>query len=161
MRAEELYESLLVATQAHKARGSYEDQEKLKADWMKQFVVAFGNDEGEESTTFNGTIPQALMLMNGDLIKKAIDSDKGSFLHTIAVGNLKPAEKVQHLFEAALARKPTSGEITVTNQLLLREGERQYTAKAKKKESSSDPASSALADIFWAVLNSNEFILQH
>jgi len=161
MRAEELYESLLVATQAQKARGSYEDQEKLKGDWLKQFVVAFGNDEGEESTTFNGTIPQALMLMNGDLIKKAIDSDKGSFLHTVATGNMKPAEKIHYLFEAGLARRPTQGEVTVANQLLMREGERQYSGKGKKKEAAADPHTSALADIFWAVLNSNEFILQH
>jgi hypothetical protein len=162
MTAEQLYESLLVATQAHKARGSYEEQEKLKADWQKDFVVAFGNDEGEEATTFNGTIPQALMLMNGDLVKKAINSDKGSFLHTIAVNPMKPAEKIHYLFEAALARKPTQAEISVANQLLGREAERQYVGKAKKKEAPSlDPTSSALQDIFWAVLNSNEFILQH
>src|SRR5262249_37700745 len=34
MQAEQLYESLLVATQAHKSRGSYEDQERQKAEWM-------------------------------------------------------------------------------------------------------------------------------
>jgi hypothetical protein len=168
MQAEQLYESLIVATQAHKSRGNYEEQERLKADWMRQFVVAFGNDEGEEATTFNGTIPQALMLMNGDLIKKAIDSDKGSFLHTIATGNMKPAEKIQYLFEAGLARKPTSAEVTLANQLLLRERDREYAeAKAKKGPKGKavalddNPATLALQDIFWAVLNSNEFILQH
>ena len=74
---------------------------------------------------------------------------------------MKPAEKIQYLFEAALARKPTQAEVSVANQLLMREGERQYAGKAKKKEGPSDPHASALADIFWAVLNSNEFILQH
>jgi hypothetical protein len=161
MQAEQLYQSLLVATQAQKALPAAE-HEKLQAEWMKQFVVAFGNDEGEEATTFNGTIPQALMLMNGDLMKKAIDPNKGSFLHTITVNPMKPAEKIQYLFEAALARKPTQAEIGVANQLLVREGERQYIGKAKKKEAAAvDPGSSALQDIFWAVLNSNEFILQH
>ena len=29
-------------------------------------MIAFGTDEGDETTTFNGTIPQALMMMNGD-----------------------------------------------------------------------------------------------
>jgi hypothetical protein len=146
MRAEELYESLLVATQAHKARGSYEEQEKLKADWLGQFVIAFGTDEGDETTTFNGTIPQALMLFNGDLIKKAINSEKGGFLHTISISNTKPAEKIQHLFEAALARKPTQNEINIANQLVV----------ARKGD-----GAGALQDVFWAVLNSNEFILQH
>src|SRR5262249_21381032 len=133
-----------------------------KADWQKDFVVAFGNDEGEEATTFNGTIPQALMLMNGDLIKKAINSDKGNFLHTIAVNPMKPAEKIQYLFEAALARKPTQAEITVANALLVREGERQYVGKAKKNEAAAhDPGSSALKSTLGALPNSNKFFLQH
>jgi hypothetical protein len=146
MRAEELYESLLVATQAHKSRGSYEEQERQKDQWLQQFVLAFGTDEGDETTTFNGTIPQALMMMNGDLVKKAIQTEPGTFLHTLATSNLKPQEKVQYLFEAAVARRPTTAELTLANQLLL----------ARKGDTAA-----ALADMFWAVLNSNEFILQH
>lgn len=146
MQAEELYESLLVATQAHKARGSFEEQERLKGDWLKQFVLAFGTDEGDEATTFNGTIPQALMLFNGDLIKKAINSEKGGFLHVIATSNMKPQDKITYLFEAAVARKPTQAEVNIANQLLV----------ARKGD-----GAAALQDIFWAVLNSNEFILQH
>jgi hypothetical protein len=146
MRAEELYESLAVATQATKTRGSYEEQERLKADWLQQFVIAFGNDEGDEATTFNGTIPQALMMFNGDMIKRAISSEKGSFIQQIATNNSKPAEKIQYLYEAALSRRPTSKEIDTANLLLM----------ARKGD-----AVGALSDAFWAVLNSNEFILQH
>jgi hypothetical protein len=146
MQAEQLYESLLVATQAHKSRGSYEEQERLKADWMQQFVQAFGTDEGDEATTFNGTIPQALMLFNGDLVKKAISTEKGNFVNVIATSSLKPQDKITYLFEAAVARKPTQREVNITNELLV----------ARKGD-----AAAALQDIFWAVLNSNEFILQH
>jgi hypothetical protein len=146
MRAEELYESLLVATQAHKSRGSYEEQEKLKAEWLSQFTLAFGTDEGDEATTFNGTIPQALMMFNGDLVKKAINAEKGSFLNVIATSNLSPANKIEYLYEAALARRPSSDEIRIANQLVV----------ARKGD-----AGAALQDMFWAVLNSNEFILQH
>jgi hypothetical protein len=162
MEAEELYQSLLVATRGDELALPAADQEKLRADWMKQFVVAFGNDEGEETTTFNGTIPQALMLMNGELMKKAIDSKEGSYLHKLAAGNLKPPEKVQYLFEAAIARRPTQNELTVTNQLLMREVERAYTkGKGKTNQQPVQFVANALQDIFWAVLNSNEFILQH
>jgi hypothetical protein len=161
MSAEQLYESLLVATQAHKARGTYEEQEKQKAEWMKQFVIAFGTDEGDEATTFNGTIPQALMLMNGELVRKAISADKGGFLHTISTNSMKPAEKIQYLFEAGVGRRPTQGEIGLANQLL---GARQMEWSRQKKdrpENSADPATLAMQDVFWALLNSNEFILQH
>ena len=146
MRAEELYESLLVATEAHKTRGSFEEVERQKADWLRQFTLAFGTDEGDEATTFNGTIPQALMLFNGDLIKKAIDTSNGSFLHRVAASNLKPEAKIDYLFNAALSRDPNKNEITVANQLLV----------ARKGD-----GAAALQDIFWAVLNSNEFIIQH
>jgi Protein of unknown function (DUF1549)/Protein of unknown function (DUF1553) len=146
MRAEELYESLLVATEAHKTRGTYEEVEKQKADWLRQFTLAFGTDEGDEATTFNGTIPQALMLFNGDLIKKATDVSNGSFLHRVAASNLKPEAKIDYLFNAALSRDPSKAEIGIANQLLV----------ARKGD-----AAAALQDIFWAVLNSNEFIIQH
>jgi hypothetical protein len=146
MRAEELYESLLVATEAHKTRGSYEEQENAKTVWLQQFTIAFGTDEGDETTTFNGTIPQALMMFNGDLIKRATSSDKGSFLWKVANGDLKPAQKVEHLFLAGLARKPTPAEVTAANTLwTYRKGD----------------LVSTLQDMWWAVLNSNEFILNH
>ncbi len=166
MQAEELYQSLLTATRADQLALPAAEQEKLREDWMRQFVVAFGNDEGEESTTFNGTIPQALMLMNGELIKKAIEVKEGSYISKLAASSIKPGEKVSYLFEAALARKPTQNEISITNQLLLREMERanpkgKAKAKAKNDAPGTDAAAHALQDIFWAVLNSNEFILQH
>lgn len=147
MRAEELYESLLVATEAHKTRGSYEEQEKSKGDWLRQFVIAFGNDEGTEATTFNGTIPQALMMFNGDLIKKATSSEKGSFLSEIATNkSLKPADKINYLFLAGLGRVPNKAELDIANKLLIvRQGD----------------TAAALQDIWWAVLNSNEFIFNH
>ena len=146
MRAEELYNSLLTATEAHKTKG-YEQQEEAKLDWLKQFTIAFGTDDNEETTTFNGTIPQTLMMMNGDLIKQAISIDKGSFLHDVAAnGKLNNAAKINHLYMAALARKPTSSEVGMANQLMqLRKGD----------------AAAALQDVWWALLNCNEFILNH
>jgi hypothetical protein len=161
MQAEQLYQSLLVATRADELNMPYQEQEKLKSDWMRQFVVAFGTDEGDEATTFNGTIPQALMLMNGELVKKAISPDQGGFLHKIAMSNLKPGEKVQYLFEAAVARRPTQKEIDIANQLLAARNLDQQRQKTKGGKAGENTAVLALQDTFWAVLNSNEFILQH
>ncbi len=146
MRAEELYESLLTATEAHKTRGSYEEQEKSKAEWLQQFTIAFGTDEGDESTTFNGSIPQALMMFNGDLIKKATSSQQGSFLATIASSGGQPTQKITYLFLAGLGREPTSNEIAMCGKL--------YAARG-------NDVGGALQDIWWAVLNSNEFIINH
>ena len=60
MTAEQLYDSLLIATEAQKAgNADWEAIEAQKREWLQQFVVAFGTDELTESTTFNGSIPQA------------------------------------------------------------------------------------------------------
>ena len=146
MRAEELYESLITATSADKGRGSYEEQESRKSQWLSQFIVAFGNDEGGEQTSFNGTIPQALMMFNGDLVKQATRKDGGSFLDQLAKSKLSDTQKINYLFEAAFARRPAKREIEVANKLLA----------ARKGD-----LTAALQDIWWAVLNSNEFILNH
>jgi hypothetical protein len=146
MTAEQLYESLLTATHAEETQASYEEQEKAKREWLSQFVIAFGNDEGLEMTTFNGTIPQALMMMNGDLIKKATNGEKGSFLWKIANSNLTNAQKIDYVFMAGLARKTSRTEADIANKLLVaRQGD----------------AVAALQDMWWAILNSNEFIMIH
>jgi len=146
MRAEELYESLLIATQAEQTRGSYEEQEAAKSQWLQQFVSAFGTDEGGETTTFNGTIPQVLMMFNGDLIKRATSTEKGSLLWNVNNSKMKPREKIDYLFLAGLARKPNSKELQLANLLL----------SARKGDTAA-----ALQDIWWVVLNSNQFIFNH
>lgn len=146
MRAEELYESLVAATRAAQQSGSYEAQERDKARWLGQFVTAFGNDEGEETTTFNGTIPQALMMFNGDLIRKATNKDKGGLLWQVANSKMENRERIDYLFRAALARNATDKEYEAAGQLLL------YNK---------GDGMAAVQDIWWAVLNSNEFIINH
>ncbi len=145
MRAEDLYESLLTATEADQARGS-EDAAKKKDQWLSQFIIAFGTDEGDDATTFNGSIPQVLMMFNGDLIKQATATGKGGFLDRVATSNLKNAAKIDMLYLSALSRKPQGKEVAEANAMLV----------ARKGD-----AVGALQDIWWAVLNSNEFIINH
>ncbi len=174
MRAEELYESLLVATQADRTHADYEKREEARNRWLRQFATAFGTDEGDETTTFNGTIPQALMMFNGALIRRATTLEPGGFLAEVAGSPARPPEQIEHLFLAALARKPTKTELQAANRLLLARGWDQDEAAAGayrrgrpknkppwKNQRVLDPNSAALQDIWWAVLNSNEFILNH
>lgn len=164
MRAEELYESLMTATKAAATRGSYEDQERAKAQWLSQFVTAFGNDEGTEATTFNGTIPQALMMFNGELIRNATDASQGSFLWELANRtDLKPEAKIDYLFLAGLSRKPTRAELDIANKLVMARAADQV-GNGRNQRRTVDlgtAAVSALQDVWWAVLNSNEFIMNH
>jgi hypothetical protein len=146
MEAETLYESLLVATAARKARGDYAEQEEARGRWMRQFITAFGTDEGGETTTFNGTIPQALMMFNGEFMQRAIALEPGNLLHDLTNNDWKSADKVHYLFEAGLARKATRDELAMADQLFVaRQGKLAET----------------LQDVWWAILNSNEFIMNH
>ncbi len=141
MEPEQLYDSLMVATKSNRV----EDAERQDR-WLSQFVLAFGTDEGDTSTTFNGTIPQILMLFNGELVQEATSLDQDGFLDQVIVANHKNQDKINALYVASLSRWPSSIELRYANQLLL-------ARQGRVKE--------ALQDIWWALLNSNEFILNH
>lgn len=145
MQAEELYQSLIVAANAE-VRGSYETQERERREWLRQFVVAFGTDEGDEATTFNGSIPQALMMFNGDLVKRATSSDPETLIGTLSRSNMKMIDQVHRLYLAGLARRATRDELSLAASLVRARG---------------GNTTEALQDLWWAILNSNEFILQH
>lgn len=146
---EQLFDSLLTATAAQKAGGA--DDGRKRDDWLKQFVFAFANDEGEEGSSFQGTIPQALMMMNGELMGRATGGKPGSFLHDLmleAQGQQRtpPVEyMVKHLYLAALSRAPSRAELTQASQYL----------------DTYPDTIGVLQDLFWALLNCNEFVLNH
>jgi hypothetical protein len=145
MRAEELYESLLTATEADRSRAA-EAAAKKKDEWLGQFIIAFGTDEGDDATTFNGSIAQVLMMFNGEIIKVATSTGKGGFLDRIATGPGKNPDKINALYQAALARKPSQKESSAATKLM---------------QAHQGDACAALQDVWWAVLNSNEFIINH
>ena len=146
MTAEQLYDSLIVATNAHKSgTGSWEKAEETRQRWMQQFIQTFGTDENDESTTFDGTIPQALMMMNGELMRNALNDAKGTLLYDVLNDKGGPTEKIKHLYQATLSRTPSPREIKTAERVM------QHAATPLE----------AFQDLYWALLNSNEFIMNH
>jgi Protein of unknown function (DUF1553)/Protein of unknown function (DUF1549) len=149
MTPEQLFDSLLTATMAHRA-GSSDEGNRRRTAWLQQFIFTFGNDEAEESTSFQGTIPQALMMMNGDLMQTAISCKPGSFLGEVMdqarrQGRAPETYMIDSLYLAALSRRPSTRELTRAGHYLQ-----------------TNPDSlQVLQDLFWALLNSNEFVLNH
>ncbi|MFV2068588.1 MAG: DUF1549 and DUF1553 domain-containing protein, partial [Pirellulales bacterium] len=147
MSAEQLYASLIVATEVDKTYRTSDGQQQAMEKWLQQFTRAFGTDENDETTTFDGTIPQTLMMMNGELVRRATRAEPGSTLDRIARNmDMDDKARIRQLFLAAVARKPTSEELRIASRLLA--------ARAGN-------VAEALQDIWWALLNSNEFILNH
>ena len=89
----------------------------------RQFLFTFANDEAEESTSFQGTIPQALMMMNGELMQEALSGKPGSFLGDVLragrrQGRSPEAFMVDSIYLAALSRHPSAKELAQARQYL-------------------------------------------
>lgn len=146
MRAEELYESLQIATRAGQSRQDFDQQEQLKNRWLQQFSQAFGTDEGDETTSFNGTIPQVLMMFNGEMIRNATAGKDNMIQQLATQSGLNFPQQVTYLFKAGLSRQPKRNEMRMAAEFLnIHEGN----------------SYQALQDVWWVILNSNEFIFNH
>jgi hypothetical protein len=144
---EQLFESLIVATQAEMFE-SPENRKKIREEWMRNLTTSFGDDEGNE-VTFNGTVVQALLMMNGGDIQGAIASPKKGTVPLAIVTKLTPRRIIQQLYLAALNRQPTDREAERIMRIFR-------SAPTKKLDELA-----LWQDLFWALLNSNEFILNH
>lgn len=122
--------------------------EREKHAWLQQFVLTFETDDNNETSTFDGTIPQALMMMNGDLVKRATRTERGSFLAQLAASKTHgtSAKKIEEVYRVILGRKPSAVEQTAAQRLWV--GNR-------------GDGLASLQDLSWVLLNSNEFIINH
>jgi hypothetical protein len=142
---EQLFESLMLATKADAA-----DKKALKEQWRNRLIANFGDDEGNE-VSFNGTVVQALMMMNGKEINDAVSrTDKGTLGESAKKHGGNGDAIIKDLYLAALNRPPTPVEIAkIANAFPLYRGVREKDPWARYQ------------DLFWAILNSNEFMLNH
>lgn len=143
---EQLFESLMAATQADKATTPAE-KKRMRDEWLSRLISNFGDDEGNE-VNFNGTIVQALLMMNGKNINDAITSAKGTVAEAMA-RKKTPQGVIDYLYLAAVNRPAKPMEMkNILVKLQLRRGFR-------------DTPRAMYEDLFWALLNSNEFLLNH
>jgi hypothetical protein len=149
MSPESLFESLLVATQMEPTKDA---RKELRDRWLDKLIANFGDDEGNE-VNFNATVVQALLMMNSNDINDAVspkEKDKGTVALALKKHNGQMNGILKDLYLASLNRPPTVREYaTIGNALPLRAGMRP------------EPSAAPYHDVFWALLNSNEFILNH
>jgi len=86
-------------------------------------------------------------MMNGQLVKTAISGDKGSYLASVLSDPAykKEPDRIRALYLASLGRTPSSSELKSMQGMMSK-----YPDKL-----------SAYQDLYWALLNSNEFIVNH
>lgn len=152
---EQLYHSLLIAAgvspeELYRRRNSFAQRE----DWLQQFFTAVDDEENGELSTFDGSLPQTLMMMNGDLVQRAVDPIQGRvFKHIIEDRNKSEIDRIQEISLAVLSRYPSKQEIESIRKM-LRAQVRQQTSRNIAPQFAYHEA---LRDVYWAYLNSSEF----
>jgi hypothetical protein len=145
---DELLDSVAVATDLDEMLAAKKDSDfaKAKAQLRKQFNFLFDVDEESHPTGFEGTVPQALMLMNGrPVIRVTNTARQGALLKILSMPE-DDSRKLETLFLRTVSRPPTTDEKTRLLPYVSEPGGR----KLERYE-----------DVMWALLNSSEFVFNH
>lgn len=146
MSAEQLFDSLSQAT-GFSDRAQDPQQRRFPGSTRGDFLAKFASTE--RSVERQMSILQALTLMNGKFLGDQTSVERSNFLGAIADAPfLDVYGKIDALFMATLSRPATSSEMQRFATHVSNGG----TDMNEKK---------ALADVFWALLNTSEFILNH
>ncbi len=128
--------------------GMLRDLERRKRDHLNRFLFLLDNGEMEEIEAFNGTVPQALMMINGDMVNDSASHDEhGGFVNYVLGKWREPVDRVEYLYLNILSRLPTAQEKTYFQRYLER-------SLYRDKDF-------AYEDLYWVLLNSAEFSLNH
>jgi hypothetical protein len=121
------------------------------------FLTAFGRpprqQTRESERTSVPTVTQALHIINGDTLNAKLHT-AGDTIDMLMRLGFSDEEIVNYLYQAALSRYPREAErATLLNA--LRE------AESDPGEGVSNPRRTALSDMTWALLTSEEFVFNH
>jgi hypothetical protein len=127
-----------------------EFMQRLQERILQGFILTFDNDEGDEADTFSGSVPQALLMLNGDLTNSTknplisgLKPLPNSTIGRILTGRGDAAAKIRKIYLAVLVREPSPAEIT----------------RCKRYLEESGGGIAAYQDIFWALMNTTEYIV--
>ncbi len=145
---EQLFDSLAEATEYYDAAPANPQGFFFGAPTSArgQFLAKFAAQE--QKADYQTSILQALYLMNNEFIADRTSLEKNRTLATLAEQRTSTARKVESLYLVVLSRKPRSVE------------SERFVKYVEKGGPEGNPKK-ALADVFWVLLNSPEFILNH
>jgi hypothetical protein len=204
MEVNEIVDSLITATnfQPVLTRISGGNSAQLTARLQRLLTFAFTTDEPEmEQKDFEGTIPQALLLLNNGLTNGTVSAIPGSALADVMAMPGSEADKIASLYLRTLSRRPSTDEIARWTKFLdaPREVVIAKPVDMPRPQARPDPAmigklgqkgmgmggaqggndpllriaamrnqfktptpkQQAFEDMFWALLNSSEFVFNH
>ncbi len=147
MDADQLFRSLMVATDIERSTGRLfrKNVERRKRRALAEYRFVFSDDEMNSADAFSGSVPQALLLLNGDLVRHGATDVRGTTLHRVLDQHQDPADRVDALYLSVLGRPPSPPQ---RDRALAMLEHREH-------------ASSAYEDLMQAMLLSSEFLTIH
>jgi hypothetical protein len=149
LRADQLFSQVMLALgideEAFAARAAQQrpaGKGKPFATPRNVFNQVFGYDPGLPRDEITGSIPQVLMLMNGRHLARGLEGTRRTFLGQLLSEEPDDRAVADELHVRALARHATPAEIAVCVDHVRTTGDR----------------TEAFEDIFWALINSAEFV---
>ena len=128
--------------------GMLRNLEERKREHLQKFLFLLDNGEMEEIEAFNGTVPQALMMINGNMVNNSASlGERGSFVNYVLAKWRAPADRLEYIYLNVLSRLPTAKEKTYFQRYMER-------SLYRNKDL-------AYEDLYWVLLNSAEFSLNH
>jgi len=159
LTGEQIYDSVVMAT-GHKDTRGGDPYGFGRGGARDEFLTKFNGSMGDKSTDVQTSILQALTLMNGRVVSQATHLHNSETLVAVVENPFMTTdERIETLFLSTLSRKPTTKEMQRFSRYVEKGGadEKEPLNEANKKERTAN----ALADVFWVLLNSGEFILNH
>ncbi len=151
MTPEQLFNSLMEATGAEdlfrlqeKKTGGFNEVRGQKTQILRQFRFTFGDDESTDIADFAGTIPQALLFLNGELMQRGVTQQNGR-LDLILRTRKNLGERLDLMFMSALGRHPNNKDLQRFVPFIQKKNEDRV----------------AFEDVYWTLLNTTEFMFIH
>jgi hypothetical protein len=111
-------------------------------DARAQFRALFGFDPSTPQADLQGSIPQALFLMNSPVVHGRVNARGDTPLARLLREHADDQAVISELYLRAFARTPSGRELAVCKDYVAKVGDR----------------AEAFEDIFWSLVNSSEFI---
>lgn len=143
LRSDQLFTNLLQAVGANEFAGSPLGRFGYNASPRDRFFQTFGFDPSTPREEISGSIPQALYLMNNDLVRSALDGRSSrTYLGQLLREHDDNDRVILDLYLRCLGREPSDREQEVCREYLAEVGFR----------------SEGFEDVLWALINSTEFL---
>jgi len=146
---DQLFDSVLTATRLT-ASLSADERKQMRQHWRKEVIVHCDDDKGEPTFLDGEPDPfrQMMMLMTSKEINRAINNPKTGPIDKSLLQE-KPERIIDALYLATLSRHPTVKEIA------------QIQNHVRTVQGKGGDLAALWQDVFWSLLNSSEFVLNH